>query len=218
MTSMIGLGYYDTHTPAVIRRNVLENPSWYTAYTPYQPEISQGRLEVLLTFQTMVSDLTGLDISNSSLLDEGTAAAEAMTMCHRLAKGDRSVFWVDRDCHPQTISVVATRAEPIGIEVRVAAPEDFDFEVGFGALVAYPGSSGAVVDHQSLIETAHGTGALVTVVCDLPRSPCSPLPEQWGQILRSGLHSVSGCRWALVVLMPASSPRGIRWCGHFLVG
>ena len=164
---MIGLGYYDTHTPSVIRRNVLENPSWYTAYTPYQPEISQGRLEVLLTFQTMVSDLTGLDISNSSLLDEGTAAAEAMTMCHRLTQGERSVFWVDRDCHPQTISVVATRAEPIGIEIRVGAPEDFDFELGFGALLAYPGSSGAIVDHRSLIEAAHEAGALVTVVCDL---------------------------------------------------
>ena len=167
MTSMIGLGYYDTHTPAVIRRNVLENPAWYTAYTPYQPEISQGRLEVLLTFQTMVSDLTGLDIANSSLLDEGTAAAEAMTMCNRLSQGDRNVFWVDSDCHPQTISVVTTRAEPIGIEVRVGAPDTFDFKVGFGALVAYPGSSGAVVDYRSVIEAAHEAGSLVTFVCDL---------------------------------------------------
>ena len=124
---MIGMGYYDTITPPVILRNVLENPAWYTAYTPYQAEISQGRLEMLLTFQTMVSDLTGLEIANASLLDEGTAAAEAMTMCRRLGPVDRSIFWVDQDCHPQTIAVVQTRGEPLGIEVRVAQPADFDF-------------------------------------------------------------------------------------------
>jgi glycine cleavage system P protein (glycine dehydrogenase) len=166
-TSMIGLGYYDTITPPVILRNVLENPAWYTAYTPYQAEISQGRLEVLLTFQTMVSDLTGLEIANASLLDEGTAAAEAMTMCRRLGPGDRSIFWVDGDCHPQTIAVVRTRAEPIGIEVKVGQPADFDFSISFGALLAYPGSSGAIVDYGPLISAAHEAGALIAVVTDL---------------------------------------------------
>ena len=166
-TQMIGLGYYDTFTPSVILRNVLENPAWYTSYTPYQPEISQGRLEVLLTFQTMVTDLCGLEIANASLLDEGTAAAEAMTMCRRLAKGDRKVFWVDRDCHPQTIAVVATRAEPVGIELRIAEPAEFDFANAFGALIAYPASSGALVDHRSVIEAAHAADSLVAVVTDL---------------------------------------------------
>ena len=121
--SLIGLGYSDTVTPPVILRNVLENPAWYTAYTPYQPEISQGRLEALLNFQTMVSDLTGMDIANASLLDEGTAAAEAMALCHRLNPKAGNVFFVDADTHPQTIEVVATRAEPIGIEVVVGDPE-----------------------------------------------------------------------------------------------
>jgi glycine dehydrogenase len=119
MTSLIGMGYYGTHLPAVIRRNVLENPAWYTAYTPYQPEISQGRLEALLNFQTMVSDLTGLEIANSSLLDEATAAAEAMTMARRLSKVDGDRFFVHHDVHPQTLAVLATRAEPIGIELIV---------------------------------------------------------------------------------------------------
>ncbi|MGH8926854.1 MAG: aminomethyl-transferring glycine dehydrogenase [Acidimicrobiia bacterium] len=167
LTSLIGLGYYDTITPPVILRNVLENPAWYTAYTPYQPEISQGRLEVLLTFQTMVSDLSGLEIANASLLDEGTAAAEAMAMCRRLAAGDRSVFWVDRDCHPQTIAVVETRAKPVGIEVKVANPEDFSFDDAFGCLLSYPGASGAVEDHRGIIEAAHHSGTMVAVVTDL---------------------------------------------------
>ncbi|MGH8957054.1 MAG: aminomethyl-transferring glycine dehydrogenase [Acidimicrobiia bacterium] len=166
-TQMIGLGYYDTFTPSVILRNVLENPAWYTAYTPYQPEISQGRLELLLTFQTMVTDLTGLEVANASLLDEGTAAAEAMTMCRRLARGDRKVFWIDRDCHPQTIAVVTTRAEPVGVEVRIAHPAEFDFADAFGALVAYPASSGALVDHRSVIDKAHAADSLVAVVTDL---------------------------------------------------
>ena len=119
MTSLIGMGYYGTHTPAVIRRNVLENPAWYTAYTPYQPEISQGRLETLLNYQTMVSSLTGLDIANASLLDEATAAAEAMTMARRLSKVAGNRFFVHHDVHPQTLAVLATRAEPIGIELVV---------------------------------------------------------------------------------------------------
>jgi len=166
-TSMIGLGYYDTITPPVILRNVLENPAWYTAYTPYQAEISQGRLEMLLTFQTMVSDLTGLKIANASLLDEGTAAAEAMTMCRRLGPAGRAIFWVDEDCHPQTVAVCQTRAEPLGIEVKVARPGDFDFAGSCGALLAYPGSSGTISDHRPIIAMAHEAGGLIAMVTDL---------------------------------------------------
>jgi glycine dehydrogenase len=166
--SMIGLGYHGTHTPAVIRRNVLENPAWYTAYTPYQPEISQGRLEALLNFQTMVTDLTGLTTANASMLDEGTAAAEAMTLARRASKAKSPVYVVDADALPQTISVIATRAEPLGIEVRV-----IDLEAEplpgqlFGLHLQYPGASGAVRDHRALVEAAHAAGALVTVAADL---------------------------------------------------
>jgi glycine dehydrogenase len=166
LVSMIGLGYSDTVTPPVIRRQVVENPAWYTSYTPYQPEISQGRLEALLNFQTMVADLTGLDIANASLLDEATAAAEAMALCHRAARVD-GVFVVDSDCHPQTIEVVRTRARPLGLEVVVA-----DLEAGlpeaplFGALAQYPGSSGAVRDHAGLVEAVHERGGLVAVAAD----------------------------------------------------
>jgi len=148
LTSMIGLGYSDTITPPVIRRQVVENPGWYTSYTPYQPEISQGRLEALLNFQTMVSDLTGLDIANASLLDESTAAAEAMALCHRAAHKD-GAFVIDADCHPQTIEVVRSRAEPLGVEVLVAdlaagLPEDFltiDLEASLRALGEITGES-----------------------------------------------------------------------------
>lgn len=167
LTSLIGMGYYDTITPLVILRNVLENPAWYTSYTPYQAEISQGRLELLLTFQTLVSDLTGLEVSNSSLLDEGTAAAEAMTMCRRLARTDRTVFLVDHACHPQTIAVVHTRSEPLGIDVRVGDPEGFEFDNAFGVLLAYPGSTGVLNDLTNLIALAHEKGVLVAVVTDL---------------------------------------------------
>ncbi|MBO4205024.1 aminomethyl-transferring glycine dehydrogenase [Micromonospora echinofusca] len=166
--SMIGLGYHGTHTPAVIRRNVLENPAWYTAYTPYQPEISQGRLEALLNFQTMVTDLTGLATANASMLDEGTAAAEAMTLARRASKTKSPVYVVDADTLPQTIAVLTGRAEPLGIEVRVvdldreALPGEF-----FGLHVQYPGASGAVRDHGALVDAAHAAGALVTVAADL---------------------------------------------------
>jgi glycine dehydrogenase len=171
VTSMIGLGYHGTFTPGVILRNVVESPAWYTAYTPYQPEISQGRLEALLNFQTMVADLTGMALANASLLDEATAAAEAMTLARRMAKGvpDDAAFVIDADCHPQTIAVVQTRAEPIGLPVVVA-----DLRRGlpagvtpFGVLVAYPGSSGEVVDWTALIEQAHEAGAIVAVDADL---------------------------------------------------
>ncbi|HLX95857.1 MAG TPA: aminomethyl-transferring glycine dehydrogenase [Verrucomicrobiae bacterium] len=165
--SYIGTGYYDCVTPAVIQRNVLENPGWYTQYTPYQAEISQGRLEALLNFQTMVTDLTGLDIANASLLDEATAAAEAMTMCHALKDG-RNVFLVSENCHPQTIEVVRTRAKALGIEVVVGAHENFQFtEKVFGALVQYPDTFGAIHDYTGLVEKAHVAGALVTVATDL---------------------------------------------------
>jgi glycine dehydrogenase len=167
-TSLIGMGYADTITPPVILRNVLENPAWYTAYTPYQPEISQGRLEALVNFQTMVSDLTGMELANASLLDEATAAAEAMAMCHRLNEKAGDVFVLDPDCHPQTVSVVQTRAEPLGIEVLVA-PVDDALAAGsvFGVLLQYPGSSGRVTDIAPLIAAAHDASALVTVASDL---------------------------------------------------
>ena len=167
-TSLIGMGYADTITPPVIVRNVLESPAWYTAYTPYQPEISQGRLEALLNFQTMVCDLTGMELANASLLDEATAAAEAMTLCHRVNTVAGDTFFVDADCHPQTIAVVQTRAEPLGLEVVVGDPEDAVLPEGvFGALLQYPGSSGALRDRRALIDALHDQGALVAVAADL---------------------------------------------------
>ena len=165
--SFIGQGYYDTITPPVIQRNVLENPGWYTQYTPYQAEISQGRLEALLNFQTMVSELTALDIANASMLDEATAAAEAMTMTHRLKDG-RNVFFVSEDCHPQTIEVVRARAEALAIEIVVGNHESFSFsEKVFGALVQYPDTFGAIHDFSGFAEKAHAAGAMVTVATDL---------------------------------------------------
>jgi glycine dehydrogenase len=167
-TSLIGMGYSGTITPGVILRNVLENPAWYTAYTPYQPEISQGRLEVLLNYQTMVADLTGMDLANASLLDEATAAAEAMAMCRRLAPKAGNTFFVDRDCHPQTIAVIETRARPLGLDVVVGDPvEDLPLDGLFGALLQYPGSSGALRDDTAIIERVHAQDALVTVATDL---------------------------------------------------
>jgi glycine cleavage system P protein (glycine dehydrogenase) len=170
-TSLIGMGYSDTITPPVILRNVLEDPAWYTAYTPYQPEISQGRLEALLNFQTMVSDLTGMEIANASLLDEATAAAEAMAMFRRLNPNAGAVFLVDADCHPQTLDVIRTRAEPIGVEVVVVDATTLVGSVDsgdvFGALLQYPGSSGAVRDLRAAIESLHARGALVGVASDL---------------------------------------------------
>jgi len=171
MVQMIGLGYHDTITPGVVKRNVLENPAWYTAYTPYQPEISQGRLEALLNFQTAVADLTGLDIANASMLDEATAAAEAMTLIRRTARAKSNRFVVDADTLPQTLAVVRTRAEPIGVEVVVAdlSAGAQELPVGdfFGLLLSYPGASGAVRDHRELIEAAHRRDAKVVVATDL---------------------------------------------------
>ncbi|CAM3891850.1 aminomethyl-transferring glycine dehydrogenase [Kibdelosporangium persicum] len=168
VTQMIGLGYYGTVTPPVILRNVLESPAWYTAYTPYQPEISQGRLEALLNFQTMVADLTGVPVANASMLDEGTAAAEAMTLVRRGGKAKSPRFLVDADTFPQTIAVIETRAEPLGIEVEVVDLTDGLPEGEFfGVLLSYPGGSGVVRDHSALIDEAHSRGAQVVVASDL---------------------------------------------------
>ncbi|MFE4454598.1 aminomethyl-transferring glycine dehydrogenase [Streptomyces sp. NPDC056796] len=172
LAPMIGLGYHGTFTPPVILRNVMENPAWYTAYTPYQPEISQGRLEALLNFQTMVADLTGLPTSGASLLDEGTAAAEAMALARRVGKVKGGVFLVDADTLPQTIAVIETRAEPTGVEVVVAdltegIPADIAERGVFGVLLQYPGASGAVRDIQPVIAQAHDLGAIVSVAADL---------------------------------------------------
>ena len=166
--SMIGMGYYGTTLPGVILRNVLENPGWYTAYTPYQAEVSQGRLEALLNYQQMVMDLTGMDLANASLLDEGTAAAEAMTMSKRITKSKFDAFFVDADCHPQTLAVIRTRAKPLGIKIIVGDPfADVEGNDVFGVLIQYPGSSGAVRDIRPVIEAAHSSGALVSVASDL---------------------------------------------------
>jgi glycine dehydrogenase len=168
MVQMIGMGYYDTFTPAVIQRRVLENPGWYTAYTPYQPEISQGRLEALLNFQTMVEDLTALPTANASLLDEGTAAAEAMTMAVRASRSS-SVVVVDADVFPQTIAVLQTRARPLGIDVQVRDLETEGLPAGdfAGLIVQYPAGSGVVRDPAPLLETAHERGAQAIVIADL---------------------------------------------------
>nr|WP_242017860.1 aminomethyl-transferring glycine dehydrogenase [Trichocoleus sp. FACHB-69] len=165
--SYIGMGYHDCITPPVIQRNILENPGWYTAYTPYQAEIAQGRLEALLNFQTMIIDLTGLEIANASLLDEATAAAEAMTMSYGICKNKANAFFVSKDCHPQTIEVVQTRAIPLGIDVIVGDFQTFDFQQPvFGVLLQYPASDGTIYDYRSFVEKAHAVGALVTVAAD----------------------------------------------------
>ncbi len=166
--SMIGMGYYGTMLPSVIKRNVLENPGWYTAYTPYQAEVSQGRLEVLLNFQQMIIDLTGMELANASLLDEATAAAEAMAMAKRVARSKSATFFVDRDCHPQTVAVVRTRARSMGFEVVLGdAFTDLEGHDVFGVLLQYPGSSGEVRDIAPVIEAAHAGQAIVTVASDL---------------------------------------------------
>ena len=166
LSSLIGQGYYGTVTPPVIQRNILENPAWYTAYTPYQPEISQGRLEALLNFQTMVTDLTGLEIANASLLDEATACAEAMTMAQRVAKSKVKAFFVDKNCHPQNIAVMQTRAKPLGIEVIVDAPERMVADQVFGAIFQYPGTYGHVHDFTQPIADLHAAKAIGIICAD----------------------------------------------------
>jgi glycine dehydrogenase len=166
LTSLIGQGYHGTITPPAIQRNILENPAWYTAYTPYQPEISQGRLEALLNFQTMVSDLTGLEIANASLLDEATACAEAMTMAQRISKSKVTGFFVDENCHPQNISVMKTRAKPLGIEIIVGSPDDLDAAAVFGAIFQYPGTFGDLRDFTPEIAALHETKAVGIIAAD----------------------------------------------------
>lgn len=167
MTSLIGQGYYGTATPPAIQRNILENPAWYTAYTPYQPEIAQGRLEALLNFQTMVSDLTGLQVANASLLDEATACAEAMTMAQRVSKSKMTRFFIDENCHPQNIEVMKTRAAPLGIDIVVGGLRDLDPNKVFGAIFQYPGTYGAVDDFTPHIAALHETKAVAIMATDL---------------------------------------------------
>ncbi|MSU69339.1 MAG: glycine dehydrogenase (aminomethyl-transferring) [Opitutaceae bacterium] len=182
--SAIGLGYYDTLTPAVIQRTILENPGWYTAYTPYQAEISQGRLEALLNFQSVVTDLTGLEIANASMLDEGTAAAEAMMMCHRLKEGDAAahpVFFISTACHPQTIDIVKTRAKPLGLEVVVGDHRTYQPAARcFGVLVQYPDTTGSIHDFEKFFATVHAAGAYTIVATDLLALTLLRAPGEFG--------------------------------------
>src|SRR5215470_9101092 len=194
--TFIGAGYYDCITPPVIQRNILENPGWYTAYTPYQAELAQGRLEALLNFQQMIIDLTALDIANASMLDEATAAAEAMALCHAVVP-NRKTFFVADNCHPQTIAVVQTRARPLGIEVVVGDFREFDFRVAhasglrsntgkpeacstFGALVQYPATDGAIYDYAEFVQKVHDAGALVVVAADILALTLLKPPGEFG--------------------------------------
>ena len=182
MKSMIGQGYYGTHTPPVILRNIFENPAWYTAYTPYQPEISQGRLEAILNFQQVITDLTGMGIANASMLDEGTAAAEAMTLIQRVGKSASKVFYVADDVLPQTLEVVQTRAKPIGVEVRTIAAGEIEnlTETCFGVLLQYPGVNGDVRDYRAACEKLHAAGAMIVVAADLLALTVLTPPGEWG--------------------------------------
>jgi glycine dehydrogenase len=182
MKSLIGQGYYGTHTPPVILRNIFENPAWYTAYTPYQPEISQGRLEAILNFQQVITDLTGMGIANASMLDEGTAAAEAMTLIQRVGKSSSKVFYVADDVLPQTLEVVRTRALPIGVEVRTIAAADVEnlSESCFGVLLQYPGVNGDVRDYRAACEKLHAAGAMIVVAADLLALTVLAPPGEWG--------------------------------------
>ncbi|MBV1895434.1 MAG: aminomethyl-transferring glycine dehydrogenase, partial [Rhodobacteraceae bacterium] len=166
LTSLIGQGYHGTVTPPAIQRNILENPAWYTSYTPYQPEISQGRLEALLNFQTMVSDLTGLEIANASLLDEATACAEAMTMAQRVSKSKATAFFVDENCHPQNIAVMQTRAAPLDIQIIIGCPDDLDAAAVFGAIFQYPGTNGHLRDFTNEITALHENKAIGVITAD----------------------------------------------------
>src|SRR2546427_5124130 len=178
--SFIGTGYYDCITPPVIQRNILENPGWYTAYTPYQAEIAQGRLEALLNFQQMIIDLTALDIANASLLDEATAAAEAMSLCHAVVP-KRKTFFVADNCHPQTIAVLQTRAKPLGIEIKIGDYSRFKFDDAvFGALIQYPATDGAIYDYSDFVTRAHSAGALVVVAADILALTLLKPPGEFG--------------------------------------
>jgi glycine dehydrogenase len=179
--SFIGMGYSDCLTPTVIQRNILENPGWYTSYTPYQPEIAQGRLEALLNFQTMIMELTGLEIANASLLDEATAAAEAMTMSYGINSNQANAFFVSRACHPQTIEVLKTRANPLGIQLIIGNHAEFDFSTPiFGALLQYPATEGTIYDYREFINHVHQQKALVTVAADLLSLALLTPPGEFG--------------------------------------
>ncbi len=206
--SMIGMGYYDTHTPPVLHRNILENPLWYTPYTPYQAEIAQGRLEALLNFQTMVTDLTAMDIANASMLDEATAAAEAMAMCFGIARQKKKVFYVADDAHPQTIHVMKTRAWSMGIELRVGSPrmESVGFESGdvCGILLQYPTTDGRIENYDELTQHAHEAGALVVVASDLlaltllrPPGELRRTAKTAARISSWATRSASACPWVI---------------------
>src|SRR5881397_1707511 len=178
--SFIGAGYYDCVTPPVIQRNILENPGWYTVYTPYQAEIAQGRLEALLNFQQMIIDLTALDIANASLLDEATAAAEAMALCHAVVP-NRKTFFVADNCHPQTIAVVETRAKPLEIEIKIDDYSGFKFDdTVFGALLQYPATDGGIYDYANFVKQAHAAGALVVVAADILALTLLKPPGEFG--------------------------------------
>jgi len=202
-TSLIGQGYSGTLTPLVILRNILENPAWYTAYTPYQPEISQGRLEALLNFQTMVCELTGLDVANASLLDEGTAAAEAMAVAERVSKAKTRKFFVDENCHPQTIAVLRTRAEPLGWELVIGNPEtDLDASDVFGAIFQYPGTDGEIRDFRPAIARLKEAGSLSIMAADpLALAVLTSLANS-APTWPSDRPNVSVYRWATAVRMP----------------
>ena len=178
--SFIGQGYYGTHTPNVILRNILENPAWYTAYTPYQAEISQGRMEALINFQTLVADLTGMEIANASLLDEATAAAEAMTLAKRSARSKSNVFFVSKNVHPQTLEVLRTRAEPMGIELHVGDDSEALTLDSYGVLLQYPDTYGHVADHQALADAVHARNGIVAVAADLLALTLLKAPGEWG--------------------------------------
>src|SRR5947207_5702223 len=197
--SFIGAGYYDCITPPVIQRNILENPGWYTAYTPYQAELAQGRLEALVNFQTMVTDLTALDIANASLLDEATAAAEAMALCHHAVvgavagRGPRNKFFVADNCHPQTTAVVRTHAKPLGIDIVTGNFSNFKFDdTIFGALVQYPATDGAIYDYEKFAKAAHEAGALLVVAADILALTLLKPPGEFGADVAVGSTQLFG--------------------------
>jgi glycine dehydrogenase len=192
-TSLIGMGYHDTIVPPVILRNILESPAWYTAYTPYQPEISQGRLEALLNFQTMVCDLTGLDVANASLLDEATAAAEAMALAKRVAKSSSMRFLVDAHVHPQTLAVLSTRAEPLGWEIIIVDERTELSECAcFGALFQYPGTYGHLPDLGKAIDAVHAQGGIAVVAADPLALTLLKPPGEFGTDIAIGVRSACG--------------------------
>jgi len=184
--SFIGQGYYGTHTPNVIARNILENPAWYTAYTPYQAEISQGRMEALINFQTMVAQLCGMEIANASLLDEATAAAEAMTLAKRSARNKSNTFFVHDAVHPQTLELLKTRARPLEIELHVGPLADALEHDSFGVLIQYPDTYGKVEDHAALVQAVHARNGLVAVATDLLALTLLTAPGEWGADIAIG--------------------------------